>query len=77
MPSIITTEPGRLLRISPKDPHILQVSTNGGRTWSSPMGRYCYAFEELIDEGREILAITDRGLYYSTNGGRTWVFRHK
>lgn len=63
-----------LIRISPKDARKLEYSTNDGRTWntrgtSSPsMGN----FQDLTDNGREILATCEKGLFYSTNEGRTW-----
>lgn len=68
-----------LIRISPKDPTILEYSTNEGRTWirrskaSSVQG----AFIDLTDNGREILATCEKGLCYSTNEGRTWVLRRR
>jgi hypothetical protein len=63
----------QLIRISPTDSNKLEYSTNGGRSWnqrynsSSPGG-----FEDLIDNGDEILALTAKGLYYSIDMGRSW-----
>lgn len=63
-----------LIRISPKDPRVLEYSTNGGRTWHrryktmSNQGN----IEDLTDNGKEILATCEKGLFYSTNEGRTW-----
>ena len=63
-----------LIRISPKDPRVLEYSTNDGRTWHrryktmSNQGN----IEDLTDNGKEILATCEKGLFYSTNEGRTW-----
>ncbi|MRX48265.1 beta propeller repeat protein [Pedobacter puniceum] len=63
-----------LIRISSKQQNKIEYSTNDGRTWvlrysgSSSTGD----FQDLTDNGKEILATTSKGLYYSTNGGRTW-----
>ncbi len=65
-----------LIRINPDDDQKLEYSTNDGRTWGT---RYssanCGDFEELLDNGREILATTSKGLYYSTSDGRAWIKR--
>lgn len=65
-----------LIRISPKDPNKLEFSTNDGRSW---MTRYSGSssgrFEDLTDNGKEILATTSKGLYFSTNDGRSWMKR--
>ena len=67
-----------LIRISPKDPKVLEYSTNDGRTW----GRRCMTmsnqgnFEDLTDNVKEILATCEKGLFYSTNEGRTWRKRN-
>jgi len=62
-----------IIRISPKDDKKLEYSTNDGRSWNT---RYsaggCGEFDELTDNGKEILAQTSKGLYYSTNDGRSW-----
>lgn len=66
-----------LLRISPKDAKKIEYSTNDGRSWitrysgSSSQGD----FQDLTDNGKEILGITSKGLYYSTNEGRSWIKR--
>lgn len=66
-----------LIRISPKDAKRIEYSTNAGRSWitrysgSSTQGD----FQNLTDNGKEILGITSKGLYYSTNEGRSWIKR--
>ena len=68
-----------LIRISPKDARKLEYSTNDGRSWgtrgtSSPsMGN----FQDLTDNGKEILATCEKGLFYSTNEGRSWIKRSR
>ncbi len=72
-----------LIRISPKDPRVLEYSPNDGRSWlrryktRSWLRRYKTMstqgnFEDLTDNGKEILATCEKGLFYSTNEGRTW-----
>ena len=66
-----------LLRISPKDSQKLEYSTNNGTTWST---RYSGSsstgnFQDITDNGKEILGTTTKGLYYSTNKGTTWSKR--
>lgn len=68
-----------LIRISPKDPTILEYSTNEGRSWlrRSKASNGQGAFIDLTDNGREILAPCEKGLYFSTNEGRTWLLRRR
>ncbi|MCU0470826.1 MAG: hypothetical protein MUF58_19745 [Arcicella sp.] len=65
-----------LIRISPKQQNKIEYSTNDGRSW---MTRYSGSstgdFQDLTENGKEILATTSKGLYYSTNGGRSWMKR--
>ena len=67
-----------LIRISPKDSRALEYSTNGGRAW---VRRYRALssqgdFEDLTDNGKEILATCEKGLFYSTNEGKIWIKRN-
>jgi hypothetical protein len=65
-----------LIRICPNNSQKLEYSTNDGRTWSQRYSGSSYGdFEDLTDNGKEILATTSKGLYYSTNAGRTWSKR--
>jgi hypothetical protein len=63
-----------LIRISPKDSKKIEVSTNDGRTWNSRYGGSSLQgnFQDLTDNGKEILATTEKGLFVSKNAGRTW-----
>ncbi len=62
-----------LIRISPTSKQKIEYSTNDGRTWNTRYsGSSCGDFLDLVDNGKEILAQTSKGLYYSTNDGRTW-----
>lgn len=66
-----------LVRISPKSASKIEYSTNDGRTWNTRYsGSSAGDFQDLTDNGREILAQTSKGLYYSTNEVRTWNKRH-
>lgn len=76
MPTMISRGK-ELIRINPKDPKCLEISTSGGRIWTP---RYyghgnIGEFYDIMDAGKELLATTSKGLYYSTNEGRTWIFR--
>lgn len=63
-----------LIRINPKDSKKIEVSTNDGRTWNSCYGGSSLQgnFQDLTDNGKEILASTEKGLFVSKNAGRTW-----
>lgn len=62
-----------IIRISPKQQNKLEYSTNDGRTWNTRYSDSSYEdFQDLTDNGKEILGQTTKGLYYSTNDGRTW-----
>ena len=63
-----------LIRISPKDSKKIEVSTNDGRTWNSRYGGSSIQgnFQDLTDNGKEILATTEKGLFVSKNAGRIW-----
>jgi len=62
-----------LIRINPSNKQKIEYSTSDGRTWHTRYsGSSCGDFNDLIDNGKEILAQTTKGLYYSTSDGRTW-----
>ena len=67
-----------LIRISPKDPRAIEYSPDGGRVWVrryrslSSQGN----FEDLTDNGKEILATCEKGLFYSKNEGKIWIKRN-
>ncbi len=55
----------------------IEYSHNAGRSW---LHRYnpissVGELEDLMDNGREILLTTNKGLFYSTNEGRSWLKR--
>lgn len=63
---------GELIRINPSN-NTIEVSTNEGRSWSPRCTNASYGtFRDLLPVGREILAVTSRGLYVSTNSGRSF-----
>lgn len=63
---------GELIRINPSN-NTIEVSTNGGRSWSPRCTNTSYGtFRDLLPVGREILAVTSRGLYVSTNSARSF-----
>ncbi len=75
--SLMIKRGGELFRVSPKNSKDIEYSTDNGRYWkqkSVDVGRagrfYC-----LLDNGSELLALTDDGVYYSTDEGRYWKKR--
>ena len=78
MPTIINRGK-ELIRISPANSMKLEYSTTNGRTW---MQRYSGnsstgQFSDLMNNGKEILGTTSKGLFYSTTEGRTWMLRKR
>lgn len=78
MPQIIKTggglfSKGELLRINPSN-NTIESSQNGGRSWVTrcPDSRSCGTFRDLLPYGREILAVTSKGIYVSTNAARSF-----
>lgn len=77
MPQIIKTSgglfsKGELLRINPSN-NSIESSGNGGRSWIPRCTNTSYGtFRDLLPVGREILAVTSRGLYVSTNAARSF-----
>ena len=67
-----------LIRINPKNSKQIQFSTNGGSTWNLRHGgSSCGEFQDLADNGKEVLATTSSGLWFSTNEGATWSRRSR
>ena len=65
-----------LIRINPTKKDRIEYSTNDGRTWYTRYsGGNCGDFNDLTDNGKELLGSTSKGLYYSTNEGRSWYKR--
>jgi hypothetical protein len=61
-----------LIRINSSNNKI-EYSTNDGRSWNTRYSGSSYGtFSDLIDNGKEILGTTSKGLYYSTSDGRSW-----
>lgn len=72
MPKMIMKD-GELIRISPKNSKTIEFSANNGVTWGIRCGTSIAGeFQDLVDAGHEIIALSSRGTYYSTNSGRTW-----
>ena len=77
MPQLIVKD-GKMIRISPKNKRRLEVSTNNGGSW---MTRCVGAantgeFLDLVDNGTELIATTENGLFFSTNNGESWIRRN-
>jgi hypothetical protein len=68
-----------LIRINPKQAGKLEYSRNDGRSWGHRYGPSSTTgdFEDLKSNGKEILAVTSKGLFYSTSEGRAWARRSR
>ena len=76
MPSMLIFEK-EMIRINPKNTTRLEVSTTLGRSWTTRYsGTSCGNFNDLADNGKEILATTSNGLFVSRNQGRSWTKRN-
>ena len=65
-----------IIRICPSNKQKIECSTNDGRSWSTRyLSSACDDFTELTDNGKEILGVTSKGLYYSTSEGHSWSKR--
>lgn len=74
MPQIITVGK-ELLRINSAK-NSIEFSINGGRSWAFRCTGSSYGtFIDLLQYGREVLACTSKGLYYSQNECRTFAPR--
>lgn len=64
-----------LIRINPTDAKKLEYSTDTGRTWLARYhgNQYDFFFQDLMDNGTEILATTTMGLFRSTSDGVSFV----
>ena len=68
-----------IIRICPTNPAKLEYSVNEGRSWimrvsgNSTVGN----FNDLLDNGKELLGTTNKGLFYSINDGRSWILRRR
>lgn len=66
-----------LIRINPKKRARLEFSQNNGRVWHSRYSGGIFGdFLDLTDTGKEILATTSKGLFFSKDEGRTWHKRN-
>ncbi|MFH7002103.1 beta propeller repeat protein [Flavobacterium bizetiae] len=71
--SQMITKDNELIRINPDSSNKIEYSTTGGRSWRERYSGSSYGnFQDLIDNGKEILATTSKSLYYSTTNGRSW-----
>lgn len=66
------------LRICPNNTLKIEYSADGGESWNlrymgNPAGPG--SFTDLQDGGKEILATTDNGSFYSKNKGKSWLKR--
>ncbi len=59
-----------LIRIHSSNANKLEYSRNGGKTWMQLYGGRLTigTFKDIMVQGKELLASTSNGLYYSTDG---------
>jgi hypothetical protein len=52
----------------------IEYSNNNGRSWHnrSMASLMMGTMQDLINNGKELLVTTSKGLYYSNNKGRSW-----
>ncbi|MFB9077161.1 hypothetical protein ACFFLS_03035 [Flavobacterium procerum] len=75
--SQMITKDSELIRINPNNSTKIEYSTTSGRSWHVRYSGSSYgSFQDLTDNGKEILATTSKGLYYSTTNGRSWHKRN-
>lgn len=75
MPKLITCG-NELIRINPAGNKI-EYSVTAGRSWSTRyVGSSCGTFIDLLEYGRELIALTSKGVYYSVTQGRNWSSRY-
>ncbi|MCR4856800.1 MAG: hypothetical protein K5890_01185 [Bacteroidales bacterium] len=76
MPQLIVKD-GEMIRISPKNKRRLEVSTNNGGSWMTRCAGAANTgeFLDLVDNGTELIATTENGLFFSTNKGESWIRR--
>lgn len=69
---------GELIRISPKDNTKIEYSKNNGLSWTCRSTTTSTGgFIDLMDNGSEILATAQKGLYFSKNKGLSWTLRKR
>ncbi len=66
-----------LIRISPKNKRKIEVSSNNGGSWMTRCAGTANTgeFLDLVDNGSEIIATTENGLFVSSNNGESWIRR--
>lgn len=74
MPQMIQWK-NELISINPTDAKKLEYSRDSGRVWMPRYhgNRYDFLFQDLMDNGTEILATTTMGLFSSVYDGSSWV----
>lgn len=71
----ITSMGIKLIRISPKNPFIIEISDNAGISWavrfsgSNEVGE----FQDLVRRGETIFALTSTGKFRSVDAGAYWM----
>ena len=66
----------KLIRISPTSAKKLEYSPDAGRTWYPGYlgNQYDFEFQDLMENGNEILATTTMGLFYSNDAyANSWM----
>lgn len=70
---MIVTHQDELLKINTQK-NCIEYSRNEGKSWhhQGDINKDFGEFMDLMDNGKELLGTTTKGLYYSKNKGKSW-----
>lgn len=65
----------KLIRISPANPYLLEISDNAGISWTVrfPGSKEVGEFHDLTRRGEIIFALTSTGKFRSVDSGMYWM----
>lgn len=71
----ITSMGIKLIRISPTNPYLLEISVNAGISWTVrfPGSKEVGEFQDLVRRGETIFALTSTGKFRSVDSGAYWM----
>lgn len=71
----ITSMGIKLIRISPTNPYVLEISDNAGISWTVrfPGSNEVGKFQDLLRRGETLFALTSTGKFRSVDSGAYWM----